>query len=255
MEPVGHYNGNVKTRNPYPRVWSAPMDDEICSGLEGWSMRSVFTEERVQIWPTESSITVHTTFVTHPTRCQLQSTLYVLLVPFQTKQHSTEPTTDSSRSSPWKWIVVRIDRHELSSLKLCKWVHNPWIQTVICSCHSTTHIHAVNQKPVIPWAPCTAQRWSYSEYGEASPSVAVTIVSMHHNWKDTAEISILRLHKVKGSSATFFQNNIPSLTANKFQQLTKWDGSETMVGIFVLPKTVPMPRAWCDPKTTLGFII
>jgi len=85
--------------------------------------------------------------------------------------------------------------------------------------------------------------------------VAVTIVSMHHNWKDTAEISILRLHKVKGSSATFFQNNIPSLTANKFQQLTKWDGSETMVGIFVLPKTVPMPRAWCDPKTTLGFII
>ena len=119
MKPVGHYNGNVKTRNPYPRVWSATMDYEVCSGLEGRSMRSIFTKEGVQMWPTQGSITVHTTFLTHPTRCQLQSTLYVLLVPFQTKQHSSEPTTDSSRSSPWKWIVIRIDGHELLVTKTC----------------------------------------------------------------------------------------------------------------------------------------
>ena len=99
MKPVGHYNGNVKTRNPYPRVWSATMDYEVCSGLEGRSMRSIFTKEGVQMWPTQGSITVHTTFLTHPTRCQLQSTLYVLLVPFQTKQHSSEPTTDLGASA------------------------------------------------------------------------------------------------------------------------------------------------------------
>ena len=232
MKPVGHYNGNVKTRNPYPRVWSATMDYEVCSGLEGRSMRSIFTKEGVQMWPTQGSITVHTTFLTHPTRCQLQSTLYVLLVPFQTKQHSSEPTTDSSRSSPWKWIVIRIDGHELPSLKLRKWVHNPRIQTVICSCHSTTHIHAVNQKPVIPWAPSTAQWWSHSEYCEASPSVAFTIISMHHNWKDTTEISILRLHKLKGSSTTFFKTkNISVSLQTSFSSwqngmvLKPWSGS------------------------------